>query len=44
MIAAAAVHLAIVDDEVDITRLLGNYLQANGYRVSQLHSGSARSE
>jgi DNA-binding response OmpR family regulator len=35
------VHIAAVDDEVDITRLLGNYLQANGYRVSQLHSGRA---
>ena len=34
-------HLAVVDDEVDITRLLANYLQANGFRVSQLHDGSA---
>jgi two-component system, OmpR family, response regulator len=34
-------HIAVVDDEVDITRLLGNYLQASGYRVSQLHTGRA---
>ena len=37
----AAVHVAVVDDEVDITRLLGNYLQTHGYRVTQLHSGRA---
>jgi two-component system OmpR family response regulator len=37
----AVAHIAVVDDEVDITRLLGNYLQANGYRVSQLHAGWA---
>ncbi len=34
-------HLAIVDDEADITSLLGNYLQGHGYRVTQLHSGRA---
>jgi two-component system OmpR family response regulator len=34
-------HIAVVDDEVDITRLLGNYLQASGYRISQLHTGRA---
>jgi DNA-binding response OmpR family regulator len=33
--------VAVVDDEVDITQLLSNYLQAQGFRVSQLHSGSA---
>ena len=33
------VHIAIVDDEVDITRLLGNYLQNHGYRITQLHDG-----
>ena len=37
----AAAHIAVVDDEVDITRLLGNYLQVAGYRVSQLHTGHA---
>ena len=36
-----AAHIAVLDDEVDITRLLGNYLQGHGYRVSQLHSGRA---
>jgi two-component system OmpR family response regulator len=34
-------HIAILDDEVDITVLLGNYLQSRGYRVTQLHSGQA---
>ncbi len=33
------VHLAVVDDEVDITTLLGNYLRGHGYRVTALHSG-----
>lgn len=34
-------HIAVLDDEVDITRLLGTYLQSHGYRVSQVHSGGA---
>ncbi len=34
-----AVHIAILDDEVDITLLLANYLQGHGYRVTQLHDG-----
>ena len=34
-------HLAIVDDDVDITTLLGNYLTGHGFRVSRLHSGQA---
>ncbi len=34
-------HLAIVDDDVDITTLLGNYLDGHGFRVSRLHSGHA---
>ncbi len=33
-------HIAVVDDEVDITRLLADYLSQNGYRVTQLQSGS----
>src|SRR3982750_765135 len=37
----AAVHIAVVDDEVDITELLANYLKGQGYRVSQLHDGRA---
>ncbi|RZL40026.1 MAG: response regulator transcription factor [Rubrivivax sp.] len=34
-------HVAVLDDEVDITQLLANYLQMQGYRVSQVHSGRA---
>lgn len=34
-------HIAVVDDEADITQLLGNYLQSQGFRVTQLHSGHA---
>ncbi|MET0334980.1 MAG: response regulator transcription factor [Rhizobacter sp.] len=34
-------HIAVVDDEVDITQLLGHYLHTHGFRVSQLHSGRA---
>jgi DNA-binding response OmpR family regulator len=36
-----AFHIAILDDEVDITLLLANYLQGHGYRVTQLHNGRA---
>jgi two-component system OmpR family response regulator len=32
-------HLAVLDDEVEITTLLAGYLQGHGFRVSQLHSG-----
>lgn len=39
--AAAPTHIAVVDDEAEIRRLLAGYLQANGYRVTQLHSGAA---
>lgn len=34
-------HLAVLDDEADITQLLGGYLETHGYRVTQLHSGAA---
>ena len=37
----SATHIAIVDDEPDITSLLANYLQGQGFRVTQLHSGRA---
>jgi len=37
----SAPHIAIVDDEPDITALLANYLQGHGYRVTPLHSGRA---
>ena len=32
-------HIAVLDDEADITQLLAGYLQSHGFRVSQLHSG-----
>jgi two-component system, OmpR family, response regulator len=35
----APLHLVVLDDEVDITQLLANYLQSHGYRVSQVHDG-----
>ncbi|WP_028998715.1 response regulator [Azohydromonas australica] len=37
----SAAHLAVLDDEPDITLLLSNYLQAQGFRVSQVHDGAA---
>jgi two-component system OmpR family response regulator len=36
-----AIHVAVVDDEVDITLLLANYLKGHGFRVSRLHAGAA---
>ena len=35
----ATTHIAVVDDEADITRLLANYLGREGFRVTQLHAG-----
>ncbi len=32
-------HLAVLDDEVDITQLLANYLKNHGFRISQVHTG-----
>ncbi|WKB53454.1 winged helix-turn-helix domain-containing protein [Eleftheria terrae] len=40
----APIHLAILDDEVDITLLLANYLGSQGFRVSQLHAGRELTE
>jgi two-component system OmpR family response regulator len=37
----SAVHLAVLDDEADITQLLANYLQSQGFRVTQVHDGRA---
>jgi two-component system OmpR family response regulator len=37
----APTHIAVLDDEVDITQLLAGYLQGHGFRVTQLHSGTA---
>jgi two-component system, OmpR family, response regulator len=34
-----AIHIAVLDDEVDITQLLGQYLKTHGFRVTQLHTG-----
>ena len=34
-------HIAILDDEPDITALLATYLGSHGYRVSELHNGRA---
>ena len=33
-------HIALLDDEPDITALLGTYLRSHGYRVSELHRGA----
>jgi two-component system, OmpR family, response regulator len=38
---AAATHIAVLDDEPDITQLLANYLKMQGFRVSQVHQGPA---
>ena len=35
------IHVAVLDDEVEITVLLAGYLSGHGFRVSQLHSGRA---
>ncbi|HET7524519.1 MAG TPA: response regulator, partial [Burkholderiaceae bacterium] len=32
-------HLAVLDDEVEITQMLANYLGNQGFRVTQVHSG-----
>ncbi len=34
-------HIAVVDDEADITRLLATYLKSHGFRTSELSSGAA---
>ncbi|MEK8030045.1 response regulator transcription factor [Ideonella sp. DXS29W] len=33
-------HIAVLDDEPDITQLLAGYLQQQGFRVSQTHRGA----
>jgi DNA-binding response OmpR family regulator len=40
-LATPAVHIAVLDDEAEITTLLASYLGSQGYRVSQAHSGTA---
>jgi two-component system OmpR family response regulator len=34
-------HIAVLDDEIDITQLLAGYLERQGFRVTQLHDGAA---
>ena len=36
-----AFHIAVLDDEVDITQLLAGYLQSHGFRVTELHDGAS---
>ncbi|CAN5910363.1 response regulator [soil metagenome] len=36
-----SIHIAVLDDETEITLLLANYLQVHGFRVSQRHTGRA---
>jgi two-component system OmpR family response regulator len=35
-------HVAVLDDEADMTLLLAGYLLNHGYRVSQLHDSATR--
>lgn len=39
--APAPAHVAILDDEPDITQLLAAYLGTHGFRTTQLHDGRA---
>ncbi|WP_431052882.1 response regulator transcription factor [Roseateles sp. L2-2] len=39
--APAPAHVAILDDEPDITQLLAAYLGSHGFRTTQLHTGRA---
>lgn len=34
-------HIAVLDDEIDITQLLADYLKMHGFRVTQTHAGAA---
>jgi two-component system, OmpR family, response regulator len=36
-----APHIAVLDDEADITTLVANYMRGHGYRVSEVHDGRA---
>ncbi|WP_431273058.1 winged helix-turn-helix domain-containing protein [Variovorax ureilyticus] len=40
MNTTTATHLAVLDDETEITQMLAVYLTAQGYRVSALHTGA----
>ncbi len=37
---ATLAHIAVLDDEVEITQLIARYLGAQGFRVSQVHRGA----
>ena len=37
----SAIHVAVLDDEAEITLLLSNYLKGQGFRISQTHHGAA---
>ena len=39
-----ALHIAVLDDEVDITQLLADYLRGHGYRVTPVHNGRSLME
>lgn len=39
--APVPAHIAILDDEPDITQLLAGYLASHGFRTTQLHAGGA---
>ncbi len=36
----APLHIAILDDELEITQLLATYLESRGFRVTQTHRGA----
>jgi len=38
-VAVTTTHIAVLDDEPDITQLIARYLGAQGFRVSQVHRG-----
>lgn len=38
---ATPIHIAVIDDEADISQLLAGYLRAQGYRVTPLATGAA---
>ena len=37
-VSTPSTHIAVLDDEADITQLLASYFAGHGFRVSQLHS------
>ncbi|MEO5771173.1 MAG: response regulator transcription factor [Burkholderiaceae bacterium] len=41
MTSALPLHIAVLDDEADITQLLADYLRNQGFRATQVHSGHA---